>query len=193
MSVRSAAPDKTRSSGPPAYALRYASFESRLVAAVLDLLVVFIIAAIFVSAGAMIILISSEFEKVDPSGTAIDAFWICAGAIFPAVLLYFFVGLAWKGQTVGHSVMQIMVLRSDGNPLGVLGSVARVIGLLTYLVLAGAGTLAAYTLRDSSLQAGAAIGVALLLATLGILWAAFDRHRRCLHDRLAGTIVVRVG
>ncbi len=193
MTVRSAAPDKAQPSRRPAVALRYASFESRLVAAVLDLLVVFIIAALFVTAGAMIILISSDFEKVDPSGTAIDAFWICAGAIFPAVLLYFFVGLAWKGQTVGHSVMQVMVLRSDGKPLGVLGSVARVVGLLIYVVLTGAGALAAYALRESSLQAGAAIGAALLLATLGILWAAFDKHRRCLHDRLAGTIVVRVG
>ena len=44
MTVRSAAPDKAQPSRRPAYALRYASFESRLVAAVLDLLVVFIAA-----------------------------------------------------------------------------------------------------------------------------------------------------
>ncbi|MBI5946797.1 MAG: RDD family protein [Chloroflexi bacterium] len=193
MTVRSAASDSAQPGRRPAYALRYASFESRLVAAVLDLLVVFIIAALFITAGAMIILVSSEFEKVDPSGTAIDAFWICAGAILPATLLYFFVGLAWKGQTIGHSVMQIMVLRSDGRPLGVLGSVARVIGLLVYVVLAGAGALGAYAFRDSGLQAAVSIGVPLFLATMGVLWAAFDKHRRCLHDRLAGTIVVRVG
>jgi uncharacterized RDD family membrane protein YckC len=67
-----------------------------------------------------------------------------------------------------------------------------VTGLLFYVlvILVGAGL--AYTLRDSTLGAASAIAGASLLATLGFLWAAFDGHRRTLHDRLAGTIVVRV-
>jgi len=179
--------------GPrPAHQIQYASLESRLAAAILDVLVLFIIASLLVTAGSLVVLISSDFEKVDPSGTAINIFWGTVGAILPAFLLYFFVGFAWKGQTAGAAVMQIMIIRSDGRPLGVLGAVARVIGLLAYVLLIGIGLAVSYTLRDSVAQAAIAIGVSVLLVTLGVLWAAFDSHRRTLHDRLAGTIVVHI-
>lgn len=173
--------------------ISYASFESRVAAGALDALVLFIIGALFFIAGSLVVLISSDFEKIDPSTTAINFFWACAGAIAPAYLLYFFIGLAWKGQTVGAAVMQIMVIRSDGRPLGILGAVARVIGLLVYTLIVAAGVIAAFAFRTSTPIAAAAIGVALVLAALGFIIAAFDPHRRTLHDRIAGTIVVRIG
>ncbi|HQW50954.1 MAG TPA: RDD family protein [Tepidiformaceae bacterium] len=176
----------------PAHRLHYASFESRVVAGALDVLVMFIIAALLVTAGSLIVLISSDFEKVEPSGTALYLFWICVGSIAPALLLYFFIGFAWKGQTIGASVMQLMVIRSDGRPLGVLGAMARVIGLLVYVLIAGAGILAAYAFRGSTPIAASILAGAFLLVALGFVWSAFDRHRRTLHDRIAGTIVVRL-
>jgi uncharacterized RDD family membrane protein YckC len=88
--------------------------------------------------------------------------------------------------------MQLMVIRSDGRPLGVFGAMARVVGLLVYVLIAGAGLIAAYAFRDSSVIAAAAIGGALVITAFGFIWAAFDRHRRTLHDRIAGTIVVRL-
>lgn len=172
---------------------RYGSFESRVAAAVLDLLVLFIFAALLVTAGALVVLISSDFERVDPSETSISVFWACVGAIPPVWLLYLFASMAWKGQTIGFSVMQLMVIRSDGKPLGPLGAIARIAGLLSYVVLLGFGAAGAYALRDSTLQAAAAVGAALVLVVLGLCWAAFDRHRRTLHDRIAGTIVVHIG
>lgn len=173
--------------------MRYASFEARVASAILDGVVLFIIAALLTALASLIVLISSDFERVAPSDTAIMLFWACIAAIPPVALLYFFVGFAWKGQTVGKSVLHIMILRSDGRPLGVLGSLGRVIGLLVYPVFLGAGALSAYVLRDSTLLASTAMGIAVFLVIMGILWAAFDRHRRTLHDRIAGTIVVRVG
>jgi uncharacterized RDD family membrane protein YckC len=161
-------------------------------AGILDLLCLFIIASLFVTAGALVVLISSDFEQVDPSNTSINFFWASVGAIFPACLLYFFVGYAWRGQTVGAAVMQIMVVRSDGRPLGVLGAVSRVIGQLVYVLFALAGVLAAYALKDSSIQAAIATGIAFLLIATGSLIAIFDGKRRMLHDRIAGTIVVRI-
>ena len=176
----------------PAPRVRYASFESRVAGAALDLFVMVIIASLLVTAGAIVVLVSSDFERVDPSVTSINIFWGCVGAIAPAILLYFFIGYAWKGQTVGMAVMQIMVLRSDGRRLGVLGSIARLIGLLAYVLVVALGCLAAFTFRDSTGAAAAAIALSFLLASLGFIWAAFDRHRRALHDRVAGTIVVRI-
>lgn len=172
--------------------LRYASFESRIAAGALDLLVMFIIGAILVIAGSLVILISSDFERVDPSNTSINVFWICAGAIAPALLLYFFIGFAWKGQTVGAAVMQLMVIRSDGRRLGVLGSVARVIGFLVYILIAAIAVVVAFAFRSSLIIAGTAIGVGIVLIILGFITAAFDARRRMVHDRIAGTVVVRL-
>jgi uncharacterized RDD family membrane protein YckC len=176
----------------PSVRIRYASFEARVAAATLDLLVLFIIAALLITAGSLVVLISSDFEKVDPTATAINIFWGCAGAIVPAFLLYFFIGLAWKGQTIGAAVMQLMVIRSDGRPLGVLGAMVRVIGLLAYPLIIAVGVIVAFIFRDSAAEAGGAVGGAFLIAALGVLWAVFDSHRRTLHDRIAGTIVVRI-
>ncbi len=192
MTVSRAAAASARAGRRPAVRISYASFESRVAAGALDVLVLFIIASLLVTAGSLVVLISSDFEKVDPSSTAINIFWACAGAIAPAFLLYFFISLAWKGQTVGSAVMQIMVIRSDGRPLGILGAMARVIGLLIYALIVAVGIIAAFAFRSSSAIAAAAVGGAFLLAAVGFIIAAFDSHRRTLHDRIAGTIVVRI-
>ena len=88
--------------------------------------------------------------------------------------------------------MQIMVIRSDGRPLGVLGAMARVIGLLIYALIVAVGIIAGFAFRSSAAIATAAVGGAFLVAALGFIIAAFDSHRRTLHDRIAGTIVVRI-
>ena len=111
----------------------------------------------------------------------------------PAEILYFFIGFAWKGQTVGASVMQLMVIRSDGRRLGVIGSVARVIGFLVYVLIAAIAIVVAFAFRSSLIIAGTAIGVGLVLIILGFITAAFDARRRMVHDRIAGTVVVRLG
>ena len=45
----------------PALRISYASFESRVAAGALDVLVLFIIASLFISAGSLVVLISSDF------------------------------------------------------------------------------------------------------------------------------------
>ena len=49
-----------------------------------------------------------------------------------------------------------------------------------------------FTIMASALLAGAAVAVAFLLIALGLFSAAFDRRRRALHDRIAGTVVIRL-
>jgi uncharacterized RDD family membrane protein YckC len=161
-------------------------------AAILDLIVLFIIAGLLVAIGSLVVLVSSDFERVDPSDTAINLFWGCVGSILPAALLYVFVGFAWKGQTIGQSVMQVMIIRSDGRRLGAIGAAARIVGLLVYVVFIGVGGVAAFALRDSAALAAAAVGLAFLLVGISIFSAAFDARRRALHDRIAGTVVIRL-
>jgi uncharacterized RDD family membrane protein YckC len=67
------------------------------------------------------------------------------------------------GQTLGKQLMGIRVVKINGEPLQTNDAVLRYIG---------------YYLNSA-------------IAMLGWLWAAVDSNRQGLHDKLAGTIVVR--
>jgi uncharacterized RDD family membrane protein YckC len=143
--------------------LPYASFETRLVAFVLDLIVLASFFALFFAVALLQVLLRSDFGDVDPPGQA----WYVAVIIILAhpgafVPLYF-VGLwAWRGQTLGKLAMAIRVVRSDGRPAGIGAALLRLVGYL----------------------------FSTLLLFAGFLMIVFDRQRRGLHDRLADTIVV---
>ena len=142
--------------------LRYASFETRLVAFVLDLIVLFSFFMLFVAVAFLQLLLRSDFGEVDPPGSAV----FTAVALVLADLLFvpaYFLGLwAWRGQTVGKMAMAIKVVRRDGSRVGLGTEALRLIGyLFSTLLLFG-----------------------------GFLMIAFDRQRRGLHDRLADTVVV---
>jgi uncharacterized RDD family membrane protein YckC len=144
-------------------ALRYASFETRLVAFVLDMIVLFSVFLLFIAIAGLQLLLRSDFGDVDPPDSA---FYLAAIIIlvyfFPVLPLYFLALWAWRGQTVGKMAMAIRVVRRDGRPLGVGVSLIRLIG---------------YLLSTLPLFAG-------------FLMIAFDQQRRALHDRLADTLVV---
>ncbi len=81
------------------------------------------------------------------------------------VALAYFAGMwAWKGTTVGGVVLGLKVVRLDGQP--VTFPVALVRGL------------------------GAAFSVIVLF--LGFLWIAWDPDKQGWHDRIAGTVVIRL-
>lgn len=85
--------------------------------------------------------------------------------IFLAAQIAGFFGYFWwrGGQTLGMRAWRIRVERSDGRPLTAAIACLRV--------------------------AAATISIAAL--GLGILWALIDPERRCWHDRITGTHVVR--
>lgn len=82
-----------------------------------------------------------------------------------AVTLVFY-GWFWThgGQTLGMRAWKIKVVRDDGGPLGWGTAAQRFV--LAWLAAVPAG--------------------------LGFWWCLLDRERRCWHDRLSGTRVVRV-
>lgn len=143
--------------------LRYASFETRLVAFVLDMIVLFSVFLLFVAVAGLQLLLRSDFGEVDPPDSA-----FCLAAIivliyfFPLFPLYFLALWVWRGQTVGKMAMAIKVVRRDGHRLGVGTALLRLVGYL----------------------------FSTLLLFAGFLMIAFDRQRRALHDRLADTLVV---
>lgn len=81
------------------------------------------------------------------------------------VALAYFSGMwAWKGTTIGGIVLGLKVVRLDGQPV----------------------TFAVALVRALS----AAFSVLVLF--LGFLWIAWDKDRQGWHDRIAGTVVVRL-
>lgn len=81
------------------------------------------------------------------------------------VALAYFAGMwAWKGTTVGGVVLGLKVVRLDGRPV-------------TFAV---------------SLVRGLAAAFSVIVFFLGFLWIAWDPDKQGWHDRIAGTVVIRL-
>ena len=91
----------------------------------------------------------------------VTAVILVASVIFSVV---YYAG-AWtkSGQTAGNLVMGIKVIGKDGRPITWWRALLRYIGYI----------------------------VNTLLLSLGFVWIAFDRKRQGLHDKMAGTYVIR--
>jgi len=178
--------------------LRYASFETRLVAFVLDMIVLFSVLALFFAVAFLQILLRTDFGEKDTPDSAVWAAAIMLATYCFLFLPLYFVGLwVWRGQTVGQVAMAIKVVRRDGRPMGLARAAVRVGGLNFLPLVFGASLLAllATGLAEDALIAIIWVLIAAALAlmaiqVLGFLMIPFDQQRQALHDRLADTIVV---
>lgn len=152
---------------------RYASFQLRLVASLLDLLVLLACLALSFTIAGLQLLITSDFGEVDPPSSSLYAFvFIIIAALFlffpvslfPLVPFYYGILWALGGQTIGMMAMGIKVVRPDGRAVGLRRASLRLLG---------------YFLSTVTLFAG-------------FLMAAVHPQKRALHDRLADTIVIEI-
>jgi uncharacterized RDD family membrane protein YckC len=87
------------------------------------------------------------------------------GPFFFLVPIAYFSGMwAWKGTTVGGIVLNLQVVRVDGSPLNFLTSFVRSLAALFSAVV----------------------------AFLGFFWIGWDHNKQGWHDKIAGTVVVRL-
>jgi uncharacterized RDD family membrane protein YckC len=149
--------------------VRAASFPRRLIAALVDAVVVLAVASA-VTAGAALalgvplprlkelgpdLLLAGILDR-NPMAVGAAGLFLGIGALY-----HIYLG-GITGQTLGKRLMGLRVIGLRGTAPGALG------GILRFL-----------TLMLSVLPAG-----------LGWLWCLFDRERRALHDHLAGTYVI---
>ncbi|HEV2209302.1 MAG TPA: RDD family protein [Verrucomicrobiae bacterium] len=81
------------------------------------------------------------------------------------VALAYFAGMwAWKATTIGGIVLGLKVVRTDGQPVTFLTALVR--------ALAGA--------------------FSIMILFLGILWITWDPEKQGWHDKIAGTLVLRL-
>jgi uncharacterized RDD family membrane protein YckC len=85
---------------------------------------------------------------------------------FFLVVLAVYAALMWKlrGTTVGGIVFDLQVVRLDERPIGWETAIVRALGCFLSMFVAG----------------------------LGFFWIAFDHGKQAWHDKIAGTVVVRV-
>jgi uncharacterized RDD family membrane protein YckC len=85
---------------------------------------------------------------------------------FFLVVLALYGALMWKlrGSTVGGIVFDLQVVRLDDRPIGWETAIVRALGCFLSMVVVG----------------------------LGFFWIAFDHGKQAWHDKIAGTVVVRV-
>lgn len=155
---------------------RYAGFWRRAAAVLVDLLIV---AGPF----ALVLWLLPARERLDL--TAVAAL---------AVVAYQLGLLAWSGDTWGKRLLRAHVVEDDGRPIGrgrvsAREGVGKILEASALAVPVGVIAL----IGGSSNQTGAIVFVIVLgvPGLLGLVWCVFDDRRRCLHDRMAGTVCVR--
>jgi uncharacterized RDD family membrane protein YckC len=151
---------------PPAEGLVLGTRWGRLGAALIDLVIG--VGAYF-AAGPLVIRLLGALNR----DRVMDDLWVLAGSQTLGYLLFVLLHgwlLARRGQTIGKRIVGLRIVRPDGRPAGPL----RLFGLRY------------------------ATGFLLMMVpALGMLYALVDtllifgRQRRCLHDWIAGTIVVQ--
>lgn len=159
------APSQRAATADQSAALVYAGLQLRIVAFILDIMVLISFALLFAAGTLAFLFIDAKQHDNNPSD---QAFYVAVAVILTYVLafvpLYYIVLWSRWGQTVGKMAVHIKILSRTGGRLSLGRSALRLLGY--------------------------AASVAPLF--LGIVIALFDRERRTLHDRLADTVVVEL-
>ena len=152
----------TAAGGQPA-SRAYAGLQLRIVAFILDVMVLISFGMLFAAAAGAYLIVDSSFNDGNLSDRApYVAVVIFLVYVFAFVPLYHILLWSWRGQTVGMMAVHIKVLSRNGGRVTLGRSVLRFFGRVA----------------------------SVLPLFLGLLMALFDHKRRTLHDRLAGTVVV---
>ncbi len=154
----------TQARNQPPPPLPYAGLQLRIVAFILDAIVIVSFFMLLVAAGGLQTLLRSDFGDVDPPESAYYVWAAFILAFIPLTILYFALLWSWRGQSVGMMAVHIKLTTRDGRRLSFGRALLRT---LTW-------------------------PLSLLPLGLGLLPLIFDRENRALHDLLAGTVVLEL-
>lgn len=155
----------TRTGPAPAYRLPHASPSLRIVAGILDFIVVISLFMLFVAVAGLQVLARSDWGA--NANYPDQANWVGVGILIGYALLmplYFIIPWSWRGQTLGMMGVRIMVTRRDGERLSFWRAVLRTLVWPLSIVPLGLGLVPMFT----------------------------DSESRALHDMLAGTVVLEI-
>lgn len=125
-------------------------------------------------------------------------FYVAAVVTLAITFLYFFLLITyWNGATIGMRVASIRCV--DMKDRGSVGLRQSAIRSAAYTFLVAIGSFYHYTIYKNpttaqSHQEGKHVAVAFCLLVphlLDLLWVAWDNKNQTLHDKAAGTLVIR--
>ena len=151
----------------PAPGVEFAPHGGRLVAYILDSIIVSLVIVVFFVIGSALLVSGTtvqgnEVTSVSPGAGAGFSIFLLLGVI--VAFLYFPFFWARGGQTPGMRPFGLRVVRDrDGGPIGWGGAILRLIGFW----------------------------IGALVFYLGYIWIFIDKRRRGWHDLIAGTVVVK--
>lgn len=178
-----------------------AGLGPRLLAYLIDSVVLLVFVMVFFIVAGLILLVSSDFGENNASDEAFLALVLVLLAAMPAWVLFTLAMFWWRGQSVGQYALGLEITREDGDrpDSGQVTAYALLLHpLVFHPILAGLWLYEVYQsvlVAESSilLVVGVAMAALCLLAPLASLaFAVSDRRRRGLHDRLAGIRLVTV-
>ena len=151
--------------------MEYAGRLHRLIAAIIDGIIVLVITSILNAIGVMDTNPFDDTEAIAAMDSVIQAI---------VILAYYVVLTVTLGATLGKMALGMRVVGKDGNQAGV-GPV-----LVREFVIRALGTFAALVLGETI---GGLIGFAVFIII--VILVLFDERRQGLHDKIGGTFVVR--
>ena len=144
--------------------LNYAGFGSRLAAYLIDVAIVFALLLLpLIVAGFVVVPARLNNEPLKPLGVIIVLACVLIAILVGFIYHLYFTGA--KGATPGKKIMKLKVVLADGKyPIGYAKAFLRLIG---------------YALSG-------------MICYIGFLMILFDKEQhRGLHDRIAGTVVIK--
>jgi uncharacterized RDD family membrane protein YckC len=150
----------------PAPGVRYAGAAGRLIAYIIDGIILGFIVSLFYVLGFIVL---AGGTTVDAAGNA--SLGAGAGIGFIVMLVGVVFGFLWKpwwwshgGQTPGYKLLGMRVVRArDGGPVGFGAGILRMIGY----------------------------AISAFIFYLGFIWILFDAQKQGWHDKIAGTVVIQ--
>lgn len=152
----------TQSPYPPGTRPEYASPAARLIAYIIDVVIIGFIVGIFYAVGFYLLMGGISDGSASGPGAAIGMLVMVIG---------FVIGFFWKpwfwshgGQTPGYKVIGMQVVRAaDGGPLSLGNAILRLIGY----------------------------AVSAIVFYIGFIWIIFDAQRQGWQDKIASTVVIK--
>lgn len=172
------------------HVVRAATFAGRVWARIIDLFIYGGPVALAVGAAALAV-------PRDPDGTPADtkvAALVIAAPIVVATIVAFrlFRAMALDGSTVGRQTGRIVVVKARaGGPIGYGRAIVRTGSVLAMRALLPITYVVAFRTDDAPEIAITAFVCAGLLNVLDTMWMLWDPRRQTLHDKVAGSMVVR--
>jgi uncharacterized RDD family membrane protein YckC len=175
---------------------RYASFLRRVIAYLIDVVVVFVALAAVVAVLKATLDLELYEKRTSSSGFYVG---ITGWPVIVATLLYF-VWLNGRGATIGKMALDIRVTNRDGGPPGLRRAVLRTLVLFAAMALEPLFALISRSAEELGgfkwwfISSGVGAGLSILFS---ILWFGdqlsmiWHEHKQTVHDQIGGTYVIR--